>query len=96
MDGTTQKRSARDGCMNPRFYSFSLKRFAATADKLKVSTSVWGLQGPYHTLPDTAVHQILGTGEFNLVETCGNSWSDLDRRWPCVDLKTAGNERTRA
>lgn len=41
------------------------------------------------------MHQILGNGEINLVETCGNSWSDFDRRWPRFDLQTAGDECTR-
>lgn len=76
-------------------YSFSLIPFAAAADKLKVSASVRRLQDLYHTLTDTAVHQILGKREINLVETCGNSWSDFDRRWPRIDLKTAGNECSR-
>lgn len=39
------------------------------------------------------MHRRLGNGKINVAETSGNSWSDVDRRWPHVDLKTAGRER---
>lgn len=74
--------------------SFSLNQFAAAADTLKGSASFWRLHELSHTLRDTSVHRILGNGKINLAETSGNSWSDVDRRWPHIDLKTAGSERT--